>query len=56
MSIKDGSDMKAATGCAHRSRTAPAGTFHGGKPPSGPKPVPAKLNGVPAPKSKGVSK
>lgn len=50
-----GGSMDAATKCAHSSRTAPAGTFHGGKPPSGPKPEPSKLNGVPAIKEKGIS-
>ncbi len=43
-------DMKSATKCADRARTAPAGSYHGGKPPAGPKPVGSKLNGVPAPK------
>ena len=54
--LKDGSDMKVATGCAHGSRTAPAGKYDGGKPPSGPKPTGWKLNGVKPPREKGVSK
>jgi hypothetical protein len=54
--LKDGSNMKVATGCAHASRSAKAGTFHGGMPPPGPKAEPVKLNGVKAPKERGVSK
>jgi len=51
-----GGSMDAATKCAHGSRTAPAGSYKGGKPPSGPKPEPVKLNGVPAPKMGGTSR
>ena len=54
--LKDGSNMKVATGCAEKSRTAKAGTFHGGKPPSGPKKEPTKVNGVPFIKTSGTSK
>ena len=54
--LKDGADMKKAAGCAHGARTAPAGTYHGGMPPAGPKPVPYKLNGVPVMKIRGTSK
>lgn len=54
--LKDGSNMKVATGCAEKSRTAKAGTFHGGKPPSGPKKEPSKVNGVPLIKESGTSK
>lgn len=54
--LKDGSDMKVATGCAHKSRTAPAGKFDGGKPPAGPKAEPVRTNGIRAPKERGVSK
>ena len=43
-------DMKRATGCADRARSAPAGAYKGGKPPAGPKSTGWKLNGVPAPK------
>lgn len=51
-----GGSMSEAVGCAHGSRTAPAGSYKGGKPPSGPKPEPQKLNGVPAPKMGGTSR
>ena len=44
-----------AANCAHKSRTARAGEFDGGKPPSGPKSEPVKLNGVPKIKQSGVS-
>jgi hypothetical protein len=44
-----------AANCAQRSRTAKAGEFDGGKPPSGPKPEPVRLNGVPKVGGKGVS-
>jgi hypothetical protein len=54
--LKDGSNMKAATGCAHAARTAKAGSFHGGKPPAGPKKEPTLTNGIKAPKERGVSK
>jgi hypothetical protein len=54
--LKDGSNMKTATGFAHASRTAPAGNFHGGQPPKGPAKEPWRLNGVPTPKERGVSK
>lgn len=54
--LKDGSNMKVATGCAHASRTAPAGKFDGGKPPSGPKSEPVRVNGIRTPKESGVSK
>lgn len=49
------SNMKSATGCAHDSRTAKAGTYDGGKPPSGPKREPSRLNGVPTIRQSGVS-
>ena len=51
---KDGSNMKAATGLAHSARTAKAGAFKGGTPPSGPKAEPSRLNGVPKVGGKGV--
>jgi hypothetical protein len=54
--LKDGSNMKAATGCAQASRTAKAGSFHGGPLPKGPKAEPVRTNGIKAPKEKGVSK
>lgn len=54
--LKDGSDMGVATGCAHKSRTAKAGQFDGGKPPSGPKAEPVRVNGIRTPKESGVSK
>jgi hypothetical protein len=54
--LKDGSNMKAATGCAQASRTAKAGSFHGGPLPKGPKAGPVRTNGIKAPKEKGVSK
>ncbi|CAG4900686.1 hypothetical protein [Paraburkholderia saeva] len=54
--LKDGSNMKVATGCAHASRTAKAGSFHGGKPPSGPKTEPTLTNGIRTPKERGTSK
>jgi hypothetical protein len=44
-----------AASFAQNSRTAKAGMFDGGTPPSGPKTEPVRLNGVPAPKAKGVS-
>ena len=44
-----------AASFASKSRTAPAGGFDGGAPPSGPKKEPVKIDGVPAIKSKGVS-
>lgn len=47
---------KSAASCARESRDAKAGAFHGGTPPSGPKPEPVRLNGVRAPKDKGLSK
>jgi len=50
------SNMKAAANCAHASRTAKAGAFHGGTPPKGPKPEPVKINGIRAPKERGTSK
>lgn len=56
MGIKDGTDAKCATGFASKSRTAKAGEFHGGKPPMGPKPEPVKVNGIKAPKERGMSK
>ncbi|WP_433705810.1 hypothetical protein [Paraburkholderia sacchari] len=54
--LKDGGNPKYAANCAHASRTAPAGKFDGGKPPAGPKPEPVRLNGVKAPKERGMSK
>lgn len=51
-----GGSMSAAVNCAQGSRTAPAGSYKGGKPPSGPKPEPQKLNGVPAIKTGGTSR
>jgi hypothetical protein len=54
--LKDGSNMKVATGRAHASRTAKAGAFHGGTPPSGPKKEPTRVNGVPLIKERGTSK
>jgi hypothetical protein len=54
--LKDGGDPKYAANCAHKSRTAPAGKFDGGKPPSGPKAEPVRINGIRAPKERGVSK
>jgi hypothetical protein len=56
MPIKDGSDLKKATGYAHCARTDKAGQFSGGKPPPGPKAEGWKLNGVKAPKESGISK
>ena len=52
--LKDGSNLGCATNCAHNSRTAKAGSYDGGKPPSGPKAEPVKINGVPKIPSKGV--
>lgn len=54
--LKDGSDMKMAAGCAKSARTAKAGTYHGGKPPAGPKAEPTLTNGIRAPKERGTSK
>jgi hypothetical protein len=54
--LKDGADMKHAVNCAHGARTAPAGTYHGGNPPPGPKAEPVKVNGVPMIKERGTSK
>lgn len=54
--LKDGSNLKAAIGVAHASRTEKAGEFSGGKPPSGPKPEKCLVNGIVAPKESGVSK
>ena len=48
-------DAKYAAECAHNSRTAPAGSFAGGKPPSGPRPEPVRTNGVRAPKERNLS-
>ena len=45
-----------AANCAKESRDAKAGAFNGGKPPSGPKAEPVRLNGVRAPKERGLSK
>jgi len=53
--LKDGSDMGVATGCAKNSRTARAGSYDGGTPPSGPKAEPVLTNGVPKIKQSGVS-
>jgi len=53
--LKDGSNMKAATGLAHRARTGKPGEFDGGRPPSGPKKEPTRLNGVPKLPARGVS-
>lgn len=53
--LKDGSNMNYATNCASNSRTARAGSYDGGKPPSGPKPEPVRTNGVPSIKQSGVS-
>lgn len=50
------SNMKSATGMAHEARTSKAGTFHGGKPPSGPKKEPCLTNGVPNLPNRGTSK
>jgi hypothetical protein len=47
---------KYAANCARESREAKPGTFHGGKPPSGPKPEPVRVNGIRAPKDRGLSK
>lgn len=52
--LKDGSNMGSATGFAHSSRTAPAGKFDGGKPPSGPKAEQCRTNGVPKLPAKNV--
>lgn len=41
-----GGSAKDAAGCAHSARTAPANSNRS-VPPSGPKPEPARLNGVP---------
>jgi hypothetical protein len=54
--LKDGGDPKAAARSANASRTAPAGKYDGGKPPSGPKPEPVRINGIRAPKESGLSK
>jgi len=44
-----------AASCAGHARTAPAGSYNGGMPPSGPKKEPTRLNGVPTIKQSGVS-
>jgi len=49
-------DVNAAARYAEKSRTAKAGSYADASLASGPKPVGWKLNGVPAPKSGGVSK
>jgi hypothetical protein len=56
MAISDGSNLKGAVDFAKCARSDKAGSFHGGKPPPGPKKEPSRLNGVPAPKERGVSK
>lgn len=50
--LKGGSVSEAAS-CAHKARTARANTL-GGNPPSGPKPEPVRLNGVPRVGGNGV--
>ncbi|HEY6019472.1 MAG TPA: hypothetical protein VIY48_06110 [Candidatus Paceibacterota bacterium] len=56
MGIKDGGNMKAATEHVHRSRTAKADTMPDAMPPKGPKPEPVRVNGIKAPKERGISK
>lgn len=53
--IPDAGNPSYAANCAERSRTAKAGQFDGGKPPSGPKAEPVRLNGVPKVGGKGVA-
>ena len=48
-------DAQYAAECAHGARTAPAGSFAGGKPPSGPRPEPVRTNGIRAPKERNLS-
>lgn len=52
--LKDCADPKAAAGLASKARTASAGAFHGGMPPSGPKKEPTLTNNVPSIKQTGV--
>lgn len=55
MAIKDGSNLGAAAGCVHKARTGKAGEYKA-EPPKGPKAEPVKINGIRAPKERGVSK
>lgn len=52
--LKGGSLSEGAK-CAEEARKERAGSYKGGKPPSGPKAEPNKLNGVPLIREKGVS-
>ncbi|HVM93911.1 MAG TPA: hypothetical protein VMT67_13905 [Terriglobales bacterium] len=45
--LKDESNFAGAASCAERMRMAPAGSYPGGMPPSGPKPEPVRVNNVP---------
>lgn len=51
-----GGSLEEAAKCAEGSRTKPAGVYNGGKPPSGPKKEPTKVNGVPLIREKGIDK
>lgn len=53
--IPDAGNPGYAANCAHKSRTAKAGQFDGGTPPSGPKKEPTRINGVPKLPNRGVS-
>jgi hypothetical protein len=53
--LKVSASMKEATNCAHSARTAPANSRRPGA-PTGPKPEPVRVNGVPIIKTSGVSK
>lgn len=53
--IPDAGNPSYAANCAHSARTAKAGAYDGGKPPSGPKPEPVRINGVPKVGGKGVA-
>lgn len=53
--LKDESNFTEAATCAENMRKAPAGTYHGGKPPSGPEKEPTLINKVPLIKQSGIS-
>jgi hypothetical protein len=55
MGIKDGSNLSRAAECANHARTGKAGTYKA-EPPKGPKKEPVLVNGIKAPKERGVSK
>lgn len=52
--LKDSGNPSSAASFAQQSRTARAGQFDGGKPPSGPKAEPCRINGVPKLPAKNV--